>query len=100
MSTPAVRDLASTVLNPDTPPAEFRSTALELAAQARSAPISVVTVSVRNVHGIDRVYPADNTAALFAALAGRKTFDSQHIQAIRALGFTVHVAARQLPEGF
>ena len=56
-----------------------------------------ITVAVRNVYGNDLVYPADDRAALFAALAGAKTFNAKQIATIRALGYTVHVAAGQLP---
>jgi len=59
-----------------------------------------ITVSVRNVYGNELVYPADDTAALFANLIGAKTFNARQIGQIRALGYAVHVAAGQLPAGF
>jgi hypothetical protein len=60
----------------------------------------IITVSVRNVYGTDKIYPADDTAALFANLTGTKTFSAAHLRVIRALGYTVHVAAGTLPEGY
>ena len=60
----------------------------------------VITVSVRSVYGNDLVYPADDQAALFAALIGVKTFNAVQVRTIRALGYTVHVAAGQLPAGY
>ena len=59
-----------------------------------------ITVSVRNVYGNNLVYPADDTAGLFAALVGAKTFNAKQIHTIKALGYAVHVAAGQLPQGF
>ena len=59
-----------------------------------------ITVSVRSVYGSDLVYPADDQAALFAALVGAKTFNARQLATIRALGYAVHVAAGTLPAGF
>lgn len=59
-----------------------------------------ITVQVRNVYGNDLVYPADDTAALFASLLKVKTFNAQQVRTIKALGYAVHVAAGQLPAGF
>ncbi len=60
----------------------------------------VVTVAVRNVFGNDLVYPADDTAGLLVRLAGTKTFSAHQLRMIRALGYSVHVAAGKLPAGF
>jgi hypothetical protein len=59
-----------------------------------------ITVTVRNVYGNDLVYPVDDKAGLFVALMGCKTFTALQLRGIRALGYEVHVAAGQLPEGF
>ena len=59
-----------------------------------------ITVQVRNVYGNDLVYPMDDQAALFASLVNARTFNARQIATIRALGYAVHVAAGQLPEGF
>ena len=59
-----------------------------------------ITVAVRSVYGNDLVYPADDTAALFASLVGAKTFNARQLGQIRALGYAVHVASGQLPAGF
>jgi hypothetical protein len=57
----------------------------------------IMTVAVRNVFGNELVYPADDTAALLAALAGKTTFSAHHLQVCRALGYVVHVAGGTLP---
>jgi hypothetical protein len=56
-----------------------------------------ITVAVRSVYGQDLVYPADDKAALFAALVKVKTFNRQQLATIKALGYSVHVSAGQLP---
>jgi len=56
-----------------------------------------ITVAVRTVYGNELVYPADDTAALFAALIGAKTFNRFQLGQIKALGYAVHVAAGRLP---
>jgi hypothetical protein len=59
-----------------------------------------ITVQVRSVYGNELVYPADDTAALFASLIGVKTFNARQVGQIRALGYAVHVASGTLPQGF
>lgn len=56
-----------------------------------------ITVAVREVYGNPLVYPADDQAALFAALIGAKTFNRQQLATIKALGYEIHVTAGQLP---
>lgn len=56
-----------------------------------------ITVQVRNVYGNDLVYPMDDTALLFARLLQVKTFNFHHLQTIKALGYSVHVASGTLP---
>lgn len=60
----------------------------------------VITVAVRSVYGNELVYPADDAAATFAALIGARTFNRTQLGLIRTLGYTVHVAAGQLPAGW
>ena len=60
----------------------------------------IITVSVRSVYGRDMVYPADDSALLFARLLQVKTFNAFQLSGIRALGYRVHVAAGQLPAGY
>ena len=59
-----------------------------------------ITVQVRNVYGNDLVYPADEQAILFASLLNVKSFNAHQVKAIRALGYTVNVAAGSLPAGW
>lgn len=52
-----------------------------------------ITVTVREVYGIKTVYPACDTAKLLARLAGTKTLTQSALSTIKALGYTVTVAA-------
>ncbi len=57
----------------------------------------IITVQVRSAFGCDRVYPMDDKAALFARLVNAKTFSREQLLTIKALGYSIHVAAGQLP---
>ena len=59
-----------------------------------------ITVAVRTVYGSDLVYPADDAAAMFATLIGSKTFSLRQLVLIKAMGYTVNVAAGRLPVGW
>lgn len=52
-----------------------------------------ITVTVREIYGIKTIYPACDTAKLLARLAGTKTLTAAALQTIKALGYTVAVAA-------
>lgn len=57
----------------------------------------VVKIEVIKVYGNDMIYPKNSAAERFAAIAGKKTFTSQDLANIKALGFTVEeVAAKKL----
>ena len=51
----------------------------------------VVFITIKNVFGVLKYYPdpADITALLVARLVGKKTFSTQDIGSIRALGFEI-----------
>ena len=55
-----------------------------------------VIVKVREVYGVERIYPVSNSAELFAQIAGKKTFDSADIRRIKQLGFEVQAEAPTL----
>ena len=46
-----------------------------------------IFVEVKNVYGVQTVYPVCDQAKFFAALAGTKTLTSQAIQLIRQAGY-------------
>ncbi len=57
----------------------------------------IITVQVRSVYGNELVYPMDDTSLLFARLLNVKTFNHHQLSTIKALGYSVHVAAGHLP---
>jgi len=66
------------------------------------APGLVIAVEVRDVYGMQKVYPADPTARHLADLAGTKTFTPRALDTIRQLGYVVEVHAghRSLPHEY
>ena len=46
-----------------------------------------IFVEVKNVYGVQTVYPVCDQAKFFAALAGTKTLTSQAIKLIRQAGY-------------
>ena len=54
-----------------------------------------IKVTVRNVYGVDRIYPVTNIEPL-QALTGQKTLSKDHIKALESLGFTIEVEAPTL----
>jgi len=55
-----------------------------------------VIVKVREVYGVERIYPVSDSAQLFADIAGKKTLDSADIHRIKQLGFEVQAEAPTL----
>ena len=53
----------------------------------------ILQVEIRNVYGNEAIYPANDAAATFAAIAGTKTLRRETITLAKSLGFTVEVIA-------
>lgn len=51
----------------------------------------VIQVTIKNVYGEERIYPACPRAEAFAALLGQKTLTRSDIVGIKRIGFTVTV---------
>lgn len=57
----------------------------------------VVKVEIVKVYGNDMIYPKNSAGERFAAIAGKKTFSSQDLANIKALGFAVEeIATKKL----
>ena len=57
----------------------------------------VVKVEIVKVYGKDMIYPKNSAGERFAAIAGKKTFSSQDLANIKALGFAVEeIATKKL----
>ena len=50
-----------------------------------------ITVEVKTVYGMDRIYPMCEKAKIFTRLAGTKTLSTYDISKIKELGYTVQV---------
>jgi hypothetical protein len=55
-----------------------------------------ILVEVKNVYGVQTVYPICEQAKFFAALAGTKTLTSQALKLIKQAGYQVCVATPEL----
>ena len=55
-----------------------------------------ITVQVRDVYGVAKVYPVCETAQLFTALTGGKTLRPQDLEIIKRLGYAIEIAQREL----
>lgn len=55
-----------------------------------------ITVEVKNVYGIETVYPACEQAELFAKIAGTRTLTRHALRDIKALGYQVEVKQKEL----
>ena len=55
-----------------------------------------ILVEVKNVYGVQTVYPICEQAKFFAALAGTKTLTSQALKLIKQAGYQVCVATTEL----
>lgn len=56
-------------------------------------PVNAPCVQVRltNVYGAEKIYPANETAELFARMVNQKTLTRENIGIIKALGYRVDV---------
>lgn len=55
-----------------------------------------ITVEIKSVYGVDRIYPVCDNAKRFTKLTGNKTLSQADIETIKALGFTVEVVTPEL----
>lgn len=55
-----------------------------------------IKVTIKNIYGVDKVFPADEKARLLAELAGTKTLTTSAIELIKKLGFKVLVVEREM----
>lgn len=55
----------------------------------------VIWVTIKNVYGNERIYPACEKAELFARLTESKTLTDRAIGRIKDLGYTVEVKLEQ-----
>ena len=55
-----------------------------------------IEITVKNVYGVERIFPVNETALIFARIIGRKTFDEAHLSLIRSLGYVVEQVTEKM----
>ena len=53
-------------------------------------------VIIKNVYGVERIYPVNETAKIFASLTRKKTIDREEIEEIKRLGYSIEVLTETL----
>jgi len=53
-------------------------------------------VIIKNVYGMERIYPLNATAKIFTSLTRKKTLERDEINEIKRLGYTVEVISEKL----
>jgi hypothetical protein len=55
-----------------------------------------IKVSIKNIYGVERIYPKCNISTSFSRLMRKKTFDREEIQEIKTMGYSVQVVTETL----
>ena len=53
-------------------------------------------VIIKNVYGVERIYPVNETAKKLTSLTRKKTLDRDEIEVIKKLGYQIEVLTDQL----
>ena len=55
-----------------------------------------ITVEIKNVYGVNQIYPVCDIAKIFASISGTKTLTAHTVLKIKELGYTINVAQQTL----
>jgi hypothetical protein len=55
-----------------------------------------IKVSIKNVYGIERIYPQCKISQSFSRLMRKRTFDREEIQEIKSMGYEIQVITEKL----
>ena len=58
--------------------------------------VYLIKVSIKNVYGVERIYPQCKISQSFSRLMRKRTFDREEIQEIKTMGYSVQVVTEQL----
>ena len=58
--------------------------------------VYLIKVSIKNVYGVERIYPQCKISKSFSRLMRKRTFDREEIQEIKTMGYSVEVVTEQL----
>jgi len=53
--------------------------------------MKTITVEIKNVYGVERIYPVCENAKRFAMLTSTKTFNRNIIEVIKSLGCKIEI---------
>jgi hypothetical protein len=55
-----------------------------------------IQVSIKQVYGVERIYPINDKAIFLTQLTNKKTLDSKDIALIKKLGYQIEVINKKL----
>ena len=55
-----------------------------------------IQVNIKQVYGVDRIYPVNDKAIILTQLTNKKTLDKRDIELIKQLGYEMEVITKQL----
>ena len=55
-----------------------------------------IQVNIKQVYGVERIYPVNDQAILLTQLTNKKTLDTKDIELIKKLGYKIEVVTKQL----
>jgi hypothetical protein len=55
-----------------------------------------IQVNIKQVYGVERIYPVNDQAIILAQLTRKKTLDRADINLIKKLGYNVEVVAEKI----
>jgi hypothetical protein len=55
-----------------------------------------IQVSIKQVYGVERIYPINDKAIFLTQLTNKKTLDSKDIELIKKLGYQIEVINKKL----
>ena len=55
-----------------------------------------VQVNIKQVYGVERIYPINDKAIFLTQLTNKKTLDSKDIELIKKLGYKIEVINKKL----
>ena len=55
-----------------------------------------IQVSIKQVYGVERIYPINDKAVFLTQLTNKKTLDSKDIELIKKLGYQIEVINKKL----
>ena len=55
-----------------------------------------IQVNIKQVYGVERIYPVNDQAIILTQLTNKKTLDSRDIELIKKLGYRIEVVTKKL----